>query len=247
VSQPEGEPPSLEEMARAQLTAGTDASREGLERAVSFVGTIVTALGAVKLPALHGLALALGTIAVICGVLSVAVAITSLTVSSRVFVTVSNDLELAQWYYRRVERSARESMRRASLTRASLFLLLATIVFGGVAVVISIVSPRVAGPAITVTQTIESASDATATSVTVKVTFSDVRAGDHLSVTVTRQGQTLSRAAATPAANGSATAALTINHVAAAQRVVINASTQTRQCQAVLGAAAEPTLNCHSR
>jgi hypothetical protein len=79
VTQPEGTPPSPAELVKAQLTAAVDASREGLERAVSFVGAIVTALGAVKLPALHGLALVLGTITVICGVLSVAAAITSLT------------------------------------------------------------------------------------------------------------------------------------------------------------------------
>lgn len=215
------------------------ASREGLERAVSFVGTIVTALGAVKLSALHGLALVFGIIAVICGVLSVAVAITSLVVSSRVFFGYTEEV------LRRL--SMRESVRRAALTRASLFLLLATIVFGGVALVISIVSPRVVGPAITVAQAVQPESNATATLVTIKVVVPGLAVGDHLSVTVTGDGQTIGRAVATAGADGSATAAFAIDHIALAQRVVINAFTQTQHCQAALGAAAVPTLRCYSR
>jgi hypothetical protein len=243
VTQPPGAPQNPGEQGGTQLAAEMDSSRGGLDRAVSFVGAIAAALGAVKLPALHGLALAFGTIAVICGVLSVAAAIISLAGSSGVLVRVNTDEDLRHWYYRRI----RESARRAYLTRVALALLLATILSGGVALVISIVAPRVGGAAITVTQTVQSESNATATSITVKVEVQGIVATDYLSVTVTRQGKILGRAVVTPAADGSGTATLTIEHIAAAPPVVIDEFTHTQSCQAVLGAAAVPTVRCQSR
>jgi len=248
VTQQQGAPQDPREPVSTRSATAMDSSRDGLERVLSFVGTIVAVLGAVKLPALHGLALVFGIIAVICGLLSVIAAITSLVIGSGVFVarvtkvTAFRDAHEAWEMHKGLV-----AAKRAYLTRVSLYLLSATILSGGVALVISIVAPRIGGPAITVTQAIQSGSNAAETSITVKVGVQGVAATDHLSVTVTRQGTALGRAVVTPAADGSATATITIDHIAVFQSVVIDEFTSTQHCQAFLGPAAVATVRCQTR
>lgn len=248
MTQQQEAPQGPEEPVSTRPATARDSSHDGLERVLSFVGAIVAVLGAVKLPALHGLALVFGIIAVICGVLSVVAAITSLVVGSGIFVPHVTDISAFRDTHEAwEEHKALVSAKRAYLTRVSLYLLSATILSGGVALVFSIVAPRIGGPAITVTQAIQSGSNATETSITVRVGVQGVAATDHLSVTVTRQGTTLGRALVTPAADGSATASITIDHIAAVQSVVIDEFTHAQHCQAFLGPAAVATVRCQTR
>jgi hypothetical protein len=234
------------ELTPAQSLERMDTATDRVVRTVTIIGTLLGGFGVfgAAQPSVAGPARWLTIGAVVCAVLAVGCALAAQILTISKHVNPENLAQVRAWYKRRVE-------TRGYPTRAATFLLLVAAVLAGAAAVVALVTAAPNEPTIAVTRALDRptatlAGPATST-ITADVTFRGLSGGQGASITVTAAGspQVLASAAVTAGPDGTASRALTVTGVPAAEPVVVAARAGTEQCRARLSAGpVRPVITC---
>jgi hypothetical protein len=236
------------ELTPAKSLARVDTVTARAITTITVVGTLLTGLGAAgaALPGQPGPARGLAAATVITAALSVACALAAQVLTITRHLNPNDRIQVKAWYQRQFR-------TRAYPTQAATILLLAAALLAGATAATALTATQPATPAITATQTLPPAAPARPAAastgqVTVTVTFRGLAPGQAVTAALAASGQMLTRAVATPAADGTATITLAAGHLTTGQPLTLTARSPGQACQATLLAGpGQPTLTCQPR
>lgn len=220
-----------DELAPAKSLQRIDAANARVVAAVSAVATVLTGLGLIAAGAanLPEPGRWLAAIAVGLAVLALLAALHGQTVTITRDLHLNNLIDVEDWYRERFE-------RRAPLARVATVLLVAAVACAGASATVSLLIGQNEAPTLAVTRT--------ADTVTVDVTFRGLDPDQSATATISVDGGPVTSAAFGPAADGTATRALTASNVPATATIRVEADAGGSTCTAEFVPGNTPAVSC---